>query len=338
MQPVTRRPPAGPLAGLSSVAVLALVALAGLVLGAAAVGLSLRAIPFSRSSSDTVRIEALAAESGSPAPATAATPRGAVPDAPVPLLSATDPKLEQVVRNALGVRVDHYSVVVKDLEHGTGVVVNEDREFYAASLFKLAVMYEAYRQAGAGQLALATEIVVTPEAMRENLGTLDKVPLKVGDRLSVARLIELMIVFSDNSSSVLLRDVLGRPRIDQTMRSLGLRTTSVSSPDLPTTAADMVILAEAIATGRGVGQAASREMTQMLRKQSVRGRIPAGLPPAVPVANKTGTWDNAGHDVAIVYAPSGTYLLVVLSDLTVRDDLIAELSRDVYTYYAGRVR
>ena len=314
---------------------MALAGLAGLVLVVAVVGLAVLATSSSRSTSDTVRIEALPVAGGDPA---TTTPHRAVPDAPVQILTATDPALEQVVRTALGVRAEHYSVVVKDLAQGTGVMVDADREFYAASLFKLAVMYEAFRQAEAGQLSLTTEIEVTPEAMRENLGTLDKVPLKVGDRLTVGRLIELMVVFSDNSSSVLLRDVLGRPRIDETMRSLGLRTTSVSSPDLPTTAADMAILAEAIATGRGVGQAASREMTQMLRRQSVRGRIPAGLPPGVPVANKTGTWDNAGHDVAIVYAPSGTYLLVVLSDLTVRDDLIADLSRGVYGYYAGRVR
>ena len=179
---------------------------------------------------------------------------------------------------------------------------------------------------------------MTPEALREDLGTLHKVQLEVGDRLSVGRLVELMMVFSDNTASVLLRDALGRPAIDQTIRSLGLRTTSVSSPDLPTTATDMAILAEAIATGRGVSRAASQDMTQMLRKQSVRGRVPAGLPASVPVANKTGTWENAGHDVAIVYAPFGTYLLVVLSDLTVRDDLIAALSSRVYAYYAERAR
>jgi beta-lactamase class A len=100
----------------------------------------------------------------------------------------------------------------------------------------------------------------------------------------------------------------------------------------------MARLMEAIATGRGVSRAASEEMTRMLGEQSVRGRIPAGLPPAVPVANKTGTWENAGHDVAIVYAPFGTYILSVLSDLTVRDDLIADLSRKLYNYYAGGVR
>ena len=282
-----------------------------------------------RRTPDAVRIEPYAV---------APSQRGTVPTGRYELLSTADPALERVVRTALGERIGHYSVVVKELEQGTGVAVNADRVFYAASLFKLAVMYEAFRRAESGELRLSSELTVTPEALREDLGTLDKVQLEVGERLSIGRLVELMMVFSDNTASVLLRDALGRPAIDQTIRSLGLRNTSLSSPDLPTTAMDMAILAEAIATGRGVSKAASQEMTQMLRKQSVRGRVPAGLPASVPVANKTGTWENAGHDVAIVYAPFGTYLLVVLSDLTVRDDLIAALSSRVYAYYADRAR
>jgi beta-lactamase class A len=263
---------------------------------------------------------------------------GVAPEAPYQFLTATDPVLERVVRTALDGRLDHYSVVVKELTQGTGVAINADRAFYAASLFKLGVMYEAYRQAEAGQLPLDKELTVTREALADDLGTLEKVQLEVGDRLTVGRLIELMVIFSDNTSSVLLRDALDRQTIDRTMRGLGLRSTSVATPELPTTAADMAILGEAIATGRGVSQPASKEMTQMLLKQSVRGRIPAGIPAGIEVANKTGTWEDVGHDVAIVYAPSGTYVIAVLSDLTVRDDLIAQLSGRVYAHYAGRGR
>jgi beta-lactamase class A len=199
-------------------------------------------------------------------------------------------------------------------------------------------MYEAFRQAETGQVPLATEVTVTRAALDDDLGTLEKVQLEAGDRLSVARLVELMIVFSDNTASVLLRDTLGREQIDRTLRTLGLSVTSVGSESLPTTALDMAVLAEAIAEGRGVSQSASQEMTRMLSEQSVRGRVPAGVPAGVRVANKTGTWEDIGHDVAIVYAPTGTYLLAVLSDLTVRDDLIAELSGAVYAHYADRGR
>jgi len=44
---------------------------------------------------------------------------------------------------------------------------------------------------------------------------------------------------------------------------------------------------------------------------------------------------NATHDVAIVYAPSGTYVLAVLSDLPWTSAPILAVSRAVYTYYNG---
>lgn len=283
----------------------------------------------------SVRIEPLKRDGGA-----AAATRGAAAAAaqPYQLVATTDAGVERVIHTALADRESHYSVVVKELTHGSGATLNADRVFYSASLFKLAVMYEAYRQAETGDLRMSTQLTVTKEALAEDEGTLAKVQIKEGDKISIGRLVELMIIFSDNTSSVLLRDVLGRPRIDQTMRSLGMSVTSVTTPELPTTATDMAILMDAIATGRGVSKAASKKMTEMLSQQSVRGRIPAGVPASVTVANKTGTWENAGHDVAIVYAPTGPYLLTVLSDLTVRDDIIADLSRRVYAYYTDRSR
>lgn len=339
MQPAITQPPAGAPSGPPSARTLLLLGLAGVFVLGAAVIVSLRAAGgLNRDDEHLVRIEALSAAPTVAASAATVPADSTTPGVTRPFLSATDPALEEVVRTVLDGRLDHYSVVVKEMDTGTGMSLSPDRVFYAASLFKLAVMYEAFRQAEAGRIQLSSELTVTGAALAEDLGTLDKVSLAVGDRYSIGRLVELMIVFSDNTASVLLRDALGRENIDQTLRDLGLRSTVIDSPDLPTTAGDMALLSEAIATGRGVGEAARREMRQMLTEQSVRGRIPAGIPAGVPVANKTGTWDDAGHDVAIVYAPSGTYLLTVLSDLTVRDDLIADLSRRIYAYYAGRSR
>lgn len=254
------------------------------------------------------------------------------------LLTVTDADLEGIVHSTLGDDRGHYGVVVKELRTGAGVAINADRTFYAASLFKLAVMYETYRQVTSGELDLDQELTVTPEAAAEDLGTLDFWPFDVGDRVTAGELVNHMVTASDNTSSVVLRDALGRTAIDRSMQALGLRSTSVSSPDLPTSAADMTLLLEAIATGRGVTPRASAAMMELLEQQWVRDRIPAGLPPDVLVGNKTGSWDNASHDVAIVEAPFGAYLLIVLSDLPGDDATIVALSRQVYAYYAARAR
>src|SRR5436305_635735 len=76
----------------------------------------------------------------------------------------------------------------------------------------------------------------------------------------------------------------------------------------------MMELMDRLAQGKAVSRNASREMVSILEKQKHRDGIPAGLPPDVRVANKTGSFTGASHDAAIVY-PKGKkpYVLVVLS-------------------------
>mgnify|MGYP000362651245 CR=1 FL=1 len=81
---------------------------------------------------------------------------------------------------------------------------------------------------------------------------------------------------------------------------------------------------------------ASAAMESLLLRQQIRDRIPQGVPAGVSVGNKTGNWTDATHDVAIVYAPWGTYVLAVLSDRPWTNTPIVELSRQVYQYYATR--
>lgn len=243
-----------------------------------------------------------------------------------------DPLLASVIEDVLGEEIGSYGIVVKELRGGTGVAINSERVFYAASLFKLAVMHEAFRQREAGRLDFAETIAVTEEDVEFDLGTL---AAEVGDEISVERLIELMITVSDNTAAIMLLHRLGNRNVDAGVAELGLRNTSVNTEDLPTSAVDMAILLEAIATGQAVSPGASEEMALLLLAQHVRGRIPAGVPPDVPVANKTGDWVDAVHDVAIVYAPSVTYLLVALSDNPLAHSRIVELSRRVYEHYSS---
>jgi hypothetical protein len=123
-----------------------------------------------------------------------------------------------------------------------------------------------------------------------------------------------MITVSDNSSAYLLTQRVGGSRINEDASSLGLAQTWIHPDDLSTSAADMLKLLELIATGQAVDRESSAEMAHLLARQQIRSRIPALLPESTVVANKTGDWDDATHDVAIVYAPQGTFVLALLSD------------------------
>ena len=101
-----------------------------------------------------------------------------------------------------------------------------------------------------------------------------------------------------------------------------------------TTARALLTLMEAIAHGKAVDAAASREMVAILKRQKAHDRIPAGLPPGIEVAHKTGEITKIQHDAAIVYADRPFALVVLvrgLDDAARGSALAAAITRVLYS-------
>lgn len=82
-------------------------------------------------------------------------------------------------------------------------------------------------------------------------------------------------------------------------------------------------------------------MLELLKQQQRRGKIPAGIPSAEYIANKTGELNDVEHDAAIVKLDGqNAYILCVMSDqVTVKEqavDHIAAISKTVYDYFSAR--
>jgi len=56
-------------------------------------------------------------------------------------------------------------------------------------------------------------------------------------------------------------------------------------------------------------------MAELMAQEKVNDRIPQGVPEGIVVAHKTGNWENATHDVGIVYGARSTYVVVLMSDI-----------------------
>jgi len=258
-----------------------------------------------------------------------------------PLPLQEDTALEARLREALADEVDSYGVVVKNLADGGGALINPDKVFYAASLFKVAVMYEVFHQRSLGLLSFDERLLVTPYYADFDLGTL---PVEVCQTLSVGEALGYMMSISDNTSAVLLQDRVGAANINRSLEALGLTTTRLLSDDLPATAADMALLMEMIARGKAVDAEASQEMVNLLASEEIDNGLRAGVPEGTLVAHKTGNWSNATHDVGIVYPPTGrtgapgtSYVIAVLSEKPYETETTAKLSQVVYEYYIGDV-
>ena len=74
-------------------------------------------------------------------------------------------------------------------------------------------------------------------------------------------------------------------------------------------------------------------MVAVLKRQTFNDRIPAGVPPGIAVAHKTGEITKIQHDAAIVFAARPFALVVLvrgLDDVKKGSALTADITRVVY--------
>jgi len=223
------------------------------------------------------------------------------------------------------------------------------------------VMLEVYRQARAGLLKLDERIPVKNEFKSIADGSLFSVSpeddseqtlyKKIGSTETVRELMRLMITESSNLATNIIIERVGAANVMKLMRRMGARDIKVlrgvedgkafeRGMNNTTTALDLLIILRAIAEGRAVSHAASREMTGILLAQKFNEGIPAGLPAGVRVAHKTGSITKIEHDAGIVYPPRRKpYVLVILvrgiSEDARAHRLIADISRAVYEGVGG---
>jgi len=248
---------------------------------------------------------------------------------------SADSGVQAAIVGALVGREGEYSVIVHNLADGRYAALNEGKVYYAASLYKLELLLEAYRQRDTGELDFARLLTLEKKYAEYDLGTLESLGLKEGDMITVADALRAMIVVSDTPTAVMMHDVLGPLRVDATLQSLGITETESANHDLPATVRDMVRLLAAVAAGEGVAEGSRLEMLSLMLHEGFRHGIPAGLPPDASVAHKTGSYNSATHDVALVWGPAGPYVIAVMTDRSYDWEGIKEVSRAVWDYFAA---
>lgn len=248
------------------------------------------------------------------------------------------------------------AVSVVDLASGRRLGINDGIEVHAASTMKVPVLLELFRQAESGRLALDDPVLVRNEftsiadgsryaLSKEEDGERALYGL-IGRRTSLRDLARRMIVRSSNLATNLLMEVVRADSVRRTMERLGAREMGVlrgvedtaayrRGLNNTTTARAFARVLEAIARCEITSQEACDEMIEILSGQEFNELIPAGLPPGVPVAHKTGWITEIHHDGGIVYPPGrAPYVLVVLTrgiaDTLVSARLGADLSRMVW--------
>lgn len=256
------------------------------------------------------------------------------------------------VEEAIRASDANIGVAIRHIESGQELMIQADTPVPLASVVKIPVLVEAFRQLEVGLFRLDDRWPL--EQRHKALGSGILCQFDVGLSPTVKDLLTLMIIISDNTATDLVMERLGIEAIDRTMHELGLRHTHVAhtlseifadmlpSPDPDqdryalarweaehgvrrdgfsyslgpdnnvSTPREMTRLVEMIFKAEILTREACDGMLEILLKQQLNDRLPRFLPPGTRIAHKTGTFSGIRNDCGIIYASDESHVAVTV--------------------------
>jgi beta-lactamase class A len=261
-------------------------------------------------------------------------------------MSDLSARLLQIVKDSHA----HLGVALRHLESGEEVMIDADTPVPLASVVKVPVLVETFRQLSEGRFSLSDRWPLEPRYKALGSGILTQ--FDEGLQPTVKDLITLMIIVSDNTATDIIMEYLGIESIDLTMHQLGLVNTHVAhtlreifadmlpSPDADqdpfalarwenehgvrrdgfsyhlgadnnvSTPREMTYLMEMIYKGEVLNRAACDAMLEILLKQQLNDRLPRFLPAGTRIAHKTGTFSGVRNDSGILYVNDHSHVVI----------------------------
>ncbi|RLQ94304.1 serine hydrolase [Falsibacillus albus] len=204
------------------------------------------------------------------------------------------------------------------------IMTNEGESFPSASLIKLPIILEAFRQADARKLDLNERIMVHPEEKVGGAGVLPALSDNI--TFNIIDLMTLMIIVSDNTATNLVIDKIGMKSINQLISCLDLKETLLSRKMMDfdaihqgrnnyTSPRDIVTLLKEIHHGEMLNEKSRQQIIGIMRQQQFTDKLPALVESdKIRIANKTGELDGVDHDCAIFEYGGKTVFAAVLID------------------------
>ncbi len=255
-----------------------------------------------------------------------------------------DAALRESILSRLALLPGKIGFYFKNLVTGEVLTFQEQQPMMAASVIKLFIMTEAYRQIRDGELSKDQLVTIHKEDCVPSCGALTY--MHEGLQVTVEDLYTLMIILSDNSATNFLIDILGEEKIHQTIRDLGYTATQLNRKMFDAeksargiqnyiTAAEVGDLLERMYRGTLVSEEASADMIRILKDQRLNSKIPFiihTIPDHADIAHKTGEDSGITHDAGILFTKE-PFVIVFCgneTDVAPYERLMAEISLDLY--------
>ena len=265
----------------------------------------------------------------------------------------TDAKLTKLITELAADFKGDVGIYVKSLKTGKTASLNADTIFPTASMIKVPITAGIFDQIEKGKLKYDTTLVYKDSLLYAGEDILGS--FKSGEKISLSKVLMLMITTSDNTASLWSQSLAGTgTNINQLMDSYGLPNTKVNSRTPgrqqaqrkfgwgQTTPKEMATLLTLIREGKMVSPAASERIYRNLIRIYFDGEALSEIPPYVQVASKSGAVNASKSEVVLVNAPHGDYVFSIITknqkDTTWKNDnegyvLIRKLSKLLWNYF-----
>jgi beta-lactamase class A len=232
-------------------------------------------------------------------------------------------------------------VAITDLTSGQQLLHNADQVFPTASVIKLAVLAELYRQEQQALAASSNKNGAAGAAGKARLGDLytlrkeDLVPdsdilggLTPGvSRVTNRDLATMMVAVSDNSAANILIECVGMENVNALLDSLGLKQTRLRRKMMDLEAAkqgrenvatprELAALLEAVYSGKVVQKPLADDFFKMLASGRTHYKAyfrAGGIPDDVVIAEKEGELEGVRADCGVVFVPGRPFVLCVMT-------------------------
>lgn len=244
---------------------------------------------------------------------------------------------ETAVKGIVADYGDDVAVAVVPLDGSLGFDINGNEKFVSASMIKLLILAEFMDEVDSDKLGLETVYTRDPNDVVGGTGVIQNEP--AGTTYSYDDLARHMIMYSDNTATNVLIDLMGMDAINEKAEELALSKTDLqrkmmdfnSGVENHISANDAANILLGIANKSIASKKLCEKAEGYLLKQTDSAGIAQGLPSGVEFGHKTGDLNTIRHDGGIVYA-EGPYVIVVLTDIgaSSANALMSEISSVVY--------
>ena len=240
------------------------------------------------------------------------------------------------------------SMLVKNLSSDEILLnYNEEKIYPSASIIKIPIMIEALSKADDLEIPLLSKIKIKDS---------DKVDFSIITEQNLMEctfleLITWMIISSDNTATNVLIDILGIDRINDRIKSLGIKNTDLQRKMMDfeaikegknnfTSLKDILIVMEGLYRGKIINKEVSKRAIDIMKNQRDNSMLIRYITENVVVANKTGELNNLNNDVGIFYTKRADYFIGVfvhkVQDNQQACEIIGKLSKKVYDYFLDK--